>query len=107
VSLPRGEGTPSRAGRVPRALCCYPDYATLPSVAGGHARKALAYSHPPVNVVNRVLFGTENVYRWVTRNDFRTFIHPPEGMVRAAEAGGLVLTYRRHVRDWDVVGLAR
>jgi hypothetical protein len=24
---------------------------------------------------------------WVTRNDFRTFIHPPEGMVRAAEAG--------------------
>jgi len=24
-----------------------------------------------------------------------------------AEAGGLALTYRRHARDWDVVGLAR
>jgi magnesium-protoporphyrin O-methyltransferase len=90
-----------------RVVCCYPDYATLLGVAAGHARKALAYSHPPVNVVNRVQFGTENVYRWVTRNDFRTFIHPPEGMVRAAEAGGLALTYRRHARDWDVVGLAR
>ena len=90
-----------------RVVCCYPDYATLLSAAAGHARRALAYSHPPVNVVNRVQFGTENVYRWVTRNDFRTFIHPPEGMVRAAEAGGLTLTYRRHARDWDVVGLAR
>jgi magnesium-protoporphyrin O-methyltransferase len=88
-------------------VCCYPDYATLLSVAAGHARKALAYSHPPVNLVNRVQFGTENVYRRVTRSDFRTFIHSPEGMVRAAEAGGLALTYRRHARDWDVVGLAR
>ena len=38
---------------------------------------------------------------------WRDQIHPPEGMVRAAEAGGLELTYRRHARDWDVVGLAR
>jgi 2-polyprenyl-3-methyl-5-hydroxy-6-metoxy-1,4-benzoquinol methylase len=90
-----------------RVVCCYPDYATLLSAAASHARKALAYSHPPANVVNRVQFGTENVYRWLTRNDFRTFIHPPEGMIRAAEAGGLALTYRRHARDWDVVGLAR
>jgi len=90
-----------------RVVCCYPDYATLLRTAAGHARKALAYSHPPVNFVNRVQFGTENIYRRITSNAFRTFIHPPEGMVRAAEAGGLALTYRRHARDWDVVGLAR
>src|SRR5262249_58777015 len=82
-----------------RVVCCYPDYATLLSVAAGHARKTLAYSHPPVNVVNRGQFGAENVYPRVTRHDFRTFIHPPEGMVRAAEAGGPSLTYRRHAPD--------
>jgi 2-polyprenyl-3-methyl-5-hydroxy-6-metoxy-1,4-benzoquinol methylase len=90
-----------------RVVCCYPGYATLLSAAASHARKALAYSHPPVNAVNRVQFGTQNLYRWVTRNDFQTFIHPPQGMARAAKAGGLAPTYRRHARDWDVVGLAR
>jgi magnesium-protoporphyrin O-methyltransferase len=90
-----------------RVVCCYPDYAALLGAAAGHATKALAYSHPPVNALNWVQFGTENLYRWATRNDFRTFIHPPQGMIRAAEAGGLALTYRRHARDWDVVGLAR
>jgi protein-L-isoaspartate O-methyltransferase len=90
-----------------RVVCCYPDYARLLKAAAGHARKTLAYSHPAANVVNRVQFGTENTYRWVTRNDFRAFIHPPDGMLRAAQSDGLAVTYRRHARDWDVVGLSR
>jgi 2-polyprenyl-3-methyl-5-hydroxy-6-metoxy-1,4-benzoquinol methylase len=90
-----------------RVVCCYPDYARLLNVAASHARKTLAYSHPAANVVNRVQFGTENVYRRLTGNDFRAFIHPPEGMVRAAESDGLAVAYRSHAWDWDVVGLAR
>lgn len=90
-----------------RVVCCYRDYAKLLKAAAGHARKALVYSHPAVNVVNRVQFGAENGYRWLTRNDFRAFIHPPEHMVRAAESGGLAVTYQRHAWDWDVVGLSR
>jgi protein-L-isoaspartate O-methyltransferase len=90
-----------------RVVCCYPDYARLLSVAAGHARKMLVYSHPAVNIVNRVQFGAENIYRRLRGNDFRAFIHPPGGMVRAAESDGLAVDYRRHARDWDVVGLAR
>ena len=90
-----------------RVVCCYPDYARLLSVAAGHARRTLVYSHPAANVVNRVQFGAENSYRWLTRNDFRAFIHPPEGMVRAAESDGLAVARRRHRWDWDVVALAR
>lgn len=90
-----------------RVVCCYPDYARLLTVAGGHARRTLVYSHPAANVVNRVQFGAENAYRWLTGNDFRAFIHPPDGMVRAAETDGLALAYRRRARDWDVVGLVR
>ena len=90
-----------------RVVCCYPDYVTLLSVAAGHARKALVYSHPAANVINGVLFGAENAYRRLTRNDFRVFVHTPEGMVRAAQSDGLAVAYRRHARDWDVVGLAR
>jgi 2-polyprenyl-3-methyl-5-hydroxy-6-metoxy-1,4-benzoquinol methylase len=90
-----------------RVVCCYPDYAALLRVAAGHARRALVYSHPAANVVNRAQFGAENLYRRLTRNDFRVFIHPPEDMLHAAESGGLSVAYRRHARDWDVVGLAR
>jgi magnesium-protoporphyrin O-methyltransferase len=90
-----------------RVVCCYPDYARLLGVAAGHARRTLVYSHPAANLVNRVQFGAENLYRRLTGNDFRAFIHPPEGMVRAAQSDGLAVAYRRHARDWDVVGLAR
>jgi 2-polyprenyl-3-methyl-5-hydroxy-6-metoxy-1,4-benzoquinol methylase len=90
-----------------RVVCCYPDYARLLSVAAGHARKTLVYSHPAANVVNRVQFGAENAYRRISGNDFRAFIHPPEAMIRAVESEGLAVAYRHHARDWDVVGLAR
>lgn len=90
-----------------RVVCCYPDYARLLEAAAGHALRTLVYSYPAANFVNRVQFGAENVYRRLTRNDFRAFIHPPAGMVRAAESDGLAVAYRSHSRDWDVVGLAR
>ena len=77
------------------------------TVAAGHARKALVYSHPADNVVNRAQFGAENLYRRLTRNDFRVFMHPPEDMVRAAESGRLRVAHRQQARHWDVVGLAR
>jgi 2-polyprenyl-3-methyl-5-hydroxy-6-metoxy-1,4-benzoquinol methylase len=90
-----------------RVVCCYPDYARLLSVAAGHARRTLVYSHPAANVVNRFEFGAENLYRRLTRNDFRAFIHPPDGMVRAAQSDGMAVAYRQQSRVWDVVGLAR
>jgi len=90
-----------------RVVCCYPDYAKLLSVAAGHARKTLVYSHPAANLVNRAQFGAENVLRRLSGNDFRAFIHPPKGMIRASESEGLAVAYRQHAWDWDVVGLAR
>jgi 2-polyprenyl-3-methyl-5-hydroxy-6-metoxy-1,4-benzoquinol methylase len=90
-----------------RVVCCYPNYAMLLKAAAAHARKTLIYSHPAANTVNRVQFGAENLYRRLTRNDFRAFIHPPAGMVRAAQSDGLAVAYRSHAWNWDVVGLAR
>ena len=90
-----------------RVVCCYPDYETLLGVAASHARRTLAYSHPANNLLNRLEFGGENVYRWMRRSDFRTFVHPAEDMVRAAQVDGMSVGLRRHARDWDVVGLSR
>lgn len=90
-----------------RVVCCYPDYAALLGAAARHARRTLVYSHPAANLVNRVQFGAENLGRWLTRSDFRVFMHPPREMMRAAESAGLRVAHRHHARDWDVVGLAR
>jgi hypothetical protein len=70
-------------------------------------RRLLVFSHPADNVVTKALFGGENLLRWVRRNGFRAFIHPPEAMIAVAEGEGMTTTYRHHAWDWDVVGLAR
>lgn len=90
-----------------RVVCCYPDHQRLLAAAASHARRLLVYSHPAANVVTRAMFGAENLYRRVTRNDFRAFVHPPEAMVRAAESEGVAVAYRHRAWEWDVVGLVR
>jgi len=102
-----GEVEPADVVVLHRVVCCYRDYAALLTAAASHARKTLAYSYPAANAINRAQFGTENLYRWFTRNDFRAFIHPPQDMIRTAEAEGMTVAFRRHARDWDVVGLVR
>jgi magnesium-protoporphyrin O-methyltransferase len=90
-----------------RVVCCYRDFSRLLSAAAAHARRRLVFSHPAVNLLTRTEFGAENLYRRLTRNSFRAFIHPPAAMIAAAEGDGLVTTYRHHSREWDVVGLVR
>jgi Methyltransferase domain len=89
-----------------RVVCCYPDYARLLNVAAGHTRRALAYSHPAANIVNRVQFSTENRTAdspAVTSGRSS----PPDAMIDAAQGDSLTVAYRSHAWDWDVVGLTR
>lgn len=90
-----------------RVVCCYPDYRSLLSAAASHARHRLVFSHPADSWLIRTEFRAENLYRRLTRNSFRAFIHPPSAMVAAAEGDGLRTTYRDRTREWDVVGLER
>jgi 2-polyprenyl-3-methyl-5-hydroxy-6-metoxy-1,4-benzoquinol methylase len=90
-----------------RVVCCYPDYDRLLSAAGRHARRALAFSHPPANVIARTVIGSENLLRRVRGNPFRAFVHPPEAMVRALQAQGLTPRLHRRRRGWEVVGMVR
>jgi 16S rRNA G966 N2-methylase RsmD len=90
-----------------RVVCCYRDFPRLLSAAARHARRRLVFSHPADNLWTRTEFGAENLYRRLTRNSFRAFVHPPAAMVEVAEGEGLAATYRYHSREWDVVGLVR
>jgi 2-polyprenyl-3-methyl-5-hydroxy-6-metoxy-1,4-benzoquinol methylase len=90
-----------------RVVCCYPDYQRLLSVAASHARRLLVFSHPPRNLLNRALVGSENILHRLRGGSFRAFVHPPAAMIASAEAQGLSVSYRHRGLSWDVVGLER
>lgn len=89
-----------------RVVCCYPDAEQLLSVAATHATRLLVYSNPPRNLLSRLMFGAENLWRRLRRDPFRTFVHDPAVMTRAAEQGGLAVRFRHGGISWHVVGLA-
>jgi magnesium-protoporphyrin O-methyltransferase len=90
-----------------RVVCCYPDYERLLTAAGDHARRALAFTHPPDNIVARTIIGFENLLRRMRRHAFRAFVHPPEAMVGVLERQGLSRQLSKRSRGWQVVGLVR
>lgn len=90
-----------------RVVCCYPDYARLLSAAASHAKRLLVFSHPPENVLSRMIIGGENLLRRLSRNDFRAFVHPPTAMIKAAQAQGMSVAYRHRGLSWNIVGLER
>jgi 2-polyprenyl-3-methyl-5-hydroxy-6-metoxy-1,4-benzoquinol methylase len=90
-----------------RVVCCYPDYERLLRAAAAHATSALVFSHPPRNVVSRLVVGAQNLGFRITRSEFRTFAHPPAAMVGTLEANGLRRTYGHRGMPWHVAGLER
>lgn len=90
-----------------RVVCCYPDYERLLSAAASHARRMLAFSHPPGNALARILVRLENVALRLHGDSYRAYAHPPEAMLAVLQAQGLTAQLRRRLRGWYVVGLAR
>lgn len=85
-----------------RVVCCYPDYSTLLGTAAAGARRVLALSFPKDRWYVRLVFHAENLMRRVTRNAFRTFVHPPAQMAEVLTAAGWHLQSRRSTLVWCV-----
>jgi 16S rRNA G966 N2-methylase RsmD len=107
IATTPGEVEPADVVVLHRVVCCYPDYERLLSAAAGHARRLLAFSHPPRNPLTRMIVRVENLLHRLRGNDFRAFVHPPAGMIKAAEAQGMSVSYQHRSLSWNVVGLER
>jgi 2-polyprenyl-3-methyl-5-hydroxy-6-metoxy-1,4-benzoquinol methylase len=90
-----------------RVVCCYPDYARLLGAAADHCRNRLAFSHPPRNVISRLVLATQNATFAVLGREFRTFAHPPTAMVGVVVGQGMRAVMAHPGRIWQVEGLAR
>jgi magnesium-protoporphyrin O-methyltransferase len=85
-----------------RVVCCYPDFSTLLRTAAASATRVLALSYPRDRWYIRLVFLFENLMRRITRNPFRTFVHPPEGIRQVLESAGLRRTGQRSTLLWLV-----
>lgn len=90
-----------------RVVCCYPDYERLLGAAADLARDALVFSHPPRNLVSRMILGGQNLLFRLGGKEFRTFAHPPDAMREVLRRHGLRPTYAHRGPVWQVVGAAR
>jgi magnesium-protoporphyrin O-methyltransferase len=90
-----------------RVVCCYPDYERLLSAAASHAKRLLAFSHPPRNLFSRMIVSGENLLHRLRGGDFRAFVHPPEAMIATAEAQGMSVSYQHRGLSWNIVGFER
>jgi magnesium-protoporphyrin O-methyltransferase len=88
-----------------RVVCCYPDFERLLDAAARHARRALVLSYPPRHAVSRACIALMNLAFRMTRREFRTFVHPPNAMMRVLERHGLRRVYDHHGLMWQVAGL--
>lgn len=85
-----------------RVVCCYPTYEPLLSAAVHHADRCVALSYPRDTWYMHAVMVLENGLRWLTRNSFRTFVHPSEKMEMLIREAGFTLSSRRQTWTWAV-----
>ena len=90
-----------------RVVCCYPDYQSLLAIAGGKARRLLAFSFPPDVALARWANSMLNVWPRVRGCDFRGHVHPERAMLETVERQGFQATLRERAGLWRLAILER
>jgi magnesium-protoporphyrin O-methyltransferase len=90
-----------------RVVCCYPDYDALVGAAAERTKRYLAMSFPRSRLLIRAGMGAVNLGARLLRWEYRTWVHPPEAIVAAAERRGLTLAAESSGRIWQVAVLER
>jgi magnesium-protoporphyrin O-methyltransferase len=83
-----------------RVICCYPDYAALIMRSTAKARRYYAVSYPRDRWPVRVVMALGNLIRRLTRNDFRTFVHPNRAIESVLTGAGVTRVARRDTFVW-------
>lgn len=90
-----------------RVICCYADMPKLVGAAAEHASHVLVLSFPNQRWWTRLGLSVSNFGLWVTRRQFRVFLHRPGRILAAAERTGLATVANQVGVFWQVVALRR
>jgi hypothetical protein len=84
-----------------RVVCCYPSCTHLLDAAVARAERCLAISYPREVWYVRAAMAVENGQRRLTRNGFRTFVHPVAEIQDTIRRAGLTLSSRQESWIWS------
>ncbi len=84
-----------------RVVCCTPDGPALLAAAAGKARRSLLASYPRDRPIVRLVFRLENLSLAVLRKRFRSFVHRPDELERAAARRGFARTRVSRGLIWE------
>ena len=83
-----------------RVVCCYPDHEPLLDESLRHAGRYFAFSYPKDRWYVRTWVGLENLGRQITRNTFRSFVHPVSVMENVIHRSGFKRVSHSCTRTW-------
>ena len=90
-----------------RVVCCYPEGVALVEAAATRARRLLAFSFPRRTWWIRSGAGVVNLWLSARRMEYRSYVHPPEQLIGAAERQELRQTYDHQGLLWRISGFER
>lgn len=90
-----------------RVICCYHDLTGLLGAATQRANRLIALVYPRTSLHIRLAARAANFLWFLTRNPFRTFIHPDRAVRSILEAAGLRQVSYDKTLLWQVVVWAR
>lgn len=90
-----------------RVVCCYPDMEPLVRLSAERCRRLYGLSYPRYRWPVRAVVSTENAFRRLFRNPFRSFVHSPVVMDRLLTTQGFTQQSKVRTFAWEIVVYAR
>ena len=85
-----------------RVVCCYPDMEPLVRLSAERCRRLYGLSYPRDRWPVRATVATENVFRRMFGNPFRSFVHSPAAMDRLITGLGFTLQSSVRTFAWEI-----
>jgi SAM-dependent methyltransferase len=83
-----------------RVVCCYLEFERLLDESLRHANRYFVFSYPRDLWYVRTWVGLENLGRRITRNTFRSFVHPVSAMENVIHRSGFTRLSQTCTRTW-------
>lgn len=85
-----------------RVVCCYPKMKELVIPAAQHAKQFFALTYPQDLWWVRLRIALENLFYWIARIEFRSFLHPPAEIFQTIVNQGFDPIFQQTSGEWQI-----
>jgi 2-polyprenyl-3-methyl-5-hydroxy-6-metoxy-1,4-benzoquinol methylase len=99
--------TPADIVTLDKVLCCYHDMTALVSSSVGLAKKYYGVVFPQDNIFSKTFLRILNIFMWLGRNPYRSFVHPTEEVEKIIFENGFKRFSYQRKSIWQVIVYAK